>query len=159
MWQPNIKAINITKLVQFFSTLDLDIFSMSAASCIVYYWLISNNVLIWLLLTSTGLSHHEASSSEKSPAQNWSNHFWHIRSVTAPSSHTAHIFFFFLVSVVIFTFLEIIKHNMLKCYFFPAPFNIKMATQKFINFDKFLKNACWYYSCHNTIQQNFFQWS
>ena len=73
--------------------------------------------------------------------------------------YTLHKFFLFRVSVVIFTFLEIIKHNMLKCYFFPAPFNIKMATQKFINFDKFLKNACWYDSCHNTIQQNFFQWS
>ena len=37
----------------------------------------------------------------------------------------------------VFTFLEIIKHNMLKMLlFFPPIFNIKMATQKFTNFNK-----------------------
>ena len=37
-----------------------------------------------------------------------------------------------------------------KCVFSPI-FNIKVAAQKFTNFDKFLKNTCWYDNCHNTI--------
>ena len=46
-------------------------------------------------------------------------------------------------------FLEIINMICLKyCFLFIS--NIKMARQKFINFDTFL-NACWYDSCHNTI--------
>ena len=65
-----------------------------------------------------------------------------------PSPYTAQIFFFFFLHFCcIFTFLEIIQHNML---LFPSIFNIKMATQKFTNFDKFF-NVCWYDSHHNTI--------
>ena len=51
--------------------------------------------------------------------------------------HTLHRPFFVCFSCV-FTFLEIIKHNMSKCCLFSCTFNIKMATQKFTNFDKFL---------------------
>ena len=42
---------------------------------------------------------------------------------------------FFCFSCVL-TFLEIIKHNMLKMCVFSSIFNIKMATQIFTNFDK-----------------------
>ena len=35
------------------------------------------------------------------------------------------------------TFLQIIEHNMLKVLLFSSIFNIKMAIQKFTNFDKF----------------------
>ena len=49
-----------------------------------------------------------------------------------PSPYTAQIFF--LHFCCIFTLLEIIQHNML---LFSSIFNIKMATQKFTNFDKF----------------------
>ena len=53
----------------------------------------------------------------------------------------------------IFTFLEIIKHNMQKMLLFFS-FNIKMTTQKFNSLDFF--NAYWYDSCHNTVLQNYF---
>ena len=52
----------------------------------------------------------------------------------------------------IFTFLEIVKHSMLKMLLFSSIFNIKMATQKFTNFDKSFLNARRYDSCH--IQSN-----
>ena len=38
--------------------------------------LIVLNVLIWLLSTSTGLSNHGVLSSEKTPARNFTNHFF-----------------------------------------------------------------------------------
>ena len=36
-------------------------------------------------------------------------------------------------------------------------FNIKIATQKLTDFDKFSWNSCWYDSGHNTILQNYFK--
>ena len=48
--------------------------------------------------------HCGASSSDKSPAHNSANHFWHVRSVIAPSLYTAQIIFW--VSVVFFLTLE-----------------------------------------------------
>ena len=53
--------------------------------------------------------------------------------------HTLHKFF--LHFSYVFTFLEIIKHNMLKMLF-SSIFNIKMVTQKFTNFDKFSVFRC-----------------
>ena len=41
------------------------------------------NVLTCSLSTSIGLPNHGASSSEKYQAQNFTNHFWHVPSVTA----------------------------------------------------------------------------
>ena len=58
----------------------------------------------------------------------------------------------FLHFSCVFTFLEIIKHNMPKMLLFSSIFNIKMPTQKFSNFDKSFLNARWYDSCH--IQSN-----
>ena len=49
------------------------------------------------------------------------------------SIHSTNLFLHFSC---FFTFLEIIKHNMPKMCF-SSIFNIKMATQKFTNFDKF----------------------
>ena len=49
---------------------------MSALSCMVWHWLLSINVSIWQLSTSTGLPDRGASSSEKSLAWNFANHFW-----------------------------------------------------------------------------------
>ena len=50
--------------------------------------------------------------------------------------HTLHKSFFFLLFSCIFTLLEIIKHNTPKMLLFSSILNIKMATQKFTNFDK-----------------------
>ena len=95
------------------------------------------NVLIWLLSLSTCLPEHGALSSKKPPIRNFTNHFWHIWSVTAPSPYSRQIFF-----RCVFTFLKIIKHNIPKCCLLPSIFNIKMPTQKFTNFDKlFLMHA------------------
>ena len=71
---------------------------------------------IWSLSTSTGLPNHGASSSEKSPVQDFANHFWHVQSITAPSPYTAQIFFLHLGCI--FAISEIIKHNMLKMLLF-----------------------------------------
>ena len=59
------------------------------------------------------------SISKQETARNFANHFWHARSITAPSPYTAQIFFVCFSHV--FTFLEIIKHDMPKmCSFFPS---------------------------------------
>ena len=85
--------------------IDLDILCMSAISCMVSHWLFSINILIWLPSTSSGLPDRGASSSrEKSPTQSYTNHFWHIRSVTAPSPYTVQIFF--CNSVAFLSFLK-----------------------------------------------------
>ena len=55
------------------------------------------------------------------------------------STHCTNLFFYFSC---IFTFLEVIKHNMPKMLLiclFSSNFNIKMVTQKFTSFDKFFK--------------------
>ena len=78
--------------------------------------------------------------------RNFTNHFWHIRSVTAPSSETAQVF------LCVFQLHFYLSWNNKAWYteniVSPSIFNIKMA-QNFSNFD-FL-NAGWYDSCHNAI--------
>ena len=62
------------------------------------------------------------------------------------STHCTNLFLWFSC---VFTFLEIIKHNMPKILF-SFIFNIKMATQKFINFDFFFKcTLTWQLSQYN----------
>ena len=100
------------------------------------------NVSVWLPSTSTVLPDCGASSSKISPAPNFTNYFWYVWSVTALSLYTAQICF------CIFTFLEIINHNMPKCVF-SSIFSIKMTTQKFTIL--IFLNVCWYDSCHNTM--------
>ena len=68
-------------------------FSMLAISHMLWHWLFSVNVLTWLLSTSSGLPYRGAMSSEKSSVRNFTNHFWHVLSVTEPSPHTAQFFF------------------------------------------------------------------
>ena len=84
MWNSNIKATNRTKLVQVISNTDGGILNMLAISHLVLT-LLSINVLIWLLSTSTGLPDSEASTGENIPAQNFADH---IKSVTARSPYT-----------------------------------------------------------------------
>ena len=43
---------------------------------------------------------------------------------------------------------------MLQMLLVSSIFNVKMATQKFTDFDNLKKIACWYDSCHNS-----FKWS
>ena len=95
--------------------------------------LIILSVSIWSLSASSGLPGRGASSSGKSPAWNFTNHFWHVQSDTAPSP--CHCTNLFLRFSCIFTFLEIIKRIIWrKCCFFSSTFSVKMATQKFTNF-------------------------
>ena len=61
-------------------------------------------------------------------------------------THCTHLFLHFSC---VFTFLEIIKHMMPRMLLFFI-FNIKIAIQKFTNFDVFLK-ACWCDSSHNNF--------
>ena len=120
--------INIAKLVQMIFSAWFGYFDyVGYLPCGIT--LIAPNVSIWLLLTLTGLSNHGASSSEQSPAGNFANYFWHVWSVTTPFPYTTQIFFFFLCFSCVFTFLEIIKHNMLKILFLSSILNIKMATK------------------------------
>ena len=91
--------------------IDLDILSMLAISS---YWL--------LLGRGQGCCYTFSNAWDSPTAKNYlakiivprdsANLFWHIQSVTAPSPYTAQIFF--LHFSYVFTFLEIIKHNMLK---------------------------------------------
>ena len=70
------------------------------------------------------------------------------------SNYAARILY--CISVVFFTFLEIIKHTMPKILIFSSIFYIRMTIQKFTNFDKFfffLKTLL-YDSCRNTIVLN-----
>ena len=69
-----------------------------------FEWLFSINVSIWSLSTSTGLLDHGVSSSEKSLAWNFTNHFWPVRPVIAPSPYIAQICF--CISVVFSPFLK-----------------------------------------------------
>ena len=74
--------------------IDLGILSMSAISYVVY------NIDDFQLMSQ--FDHYRlqpfyvtgATSSKNSPAQEVTNHFWHIQSVTAPSPCTAQVFFF-----------------------------------------------------------------
>ena len=66
-------------------------------------FLSKNKRHIWSLSTSAGLLDQAALSSEKYPAQNFTNQVWQIHSVTAPYAYTAQIFFVYFSCI--FTFL------------------------------------------------------
>ena len=116
MWNPNIKAINITKLVQMLFNTWFGYFEYVGYNIDFF----SSNVSTLWLSTLPDSPDHGASSSEKSPAQNFSNHFWHIQSVIAPFS--IHCTNLLLCFSCIFTFLKIIKHNTPKndAHFLPS---------------------------------------
>ena len=115
--------------------------------------LIVLNVSIWSLLTLSvcqTMEHHPARNLQHKTSQttfDLSDQSWHLL-------HTLHKPLCFSC---VLNFLEIIKRNMLKM--FSSTFNIKMATHKFINFDKFFKKCTliWQLSQYNLIK--FFEWS
>ena len=51
------------------------------------------NISLWSLSTSAGLPDHGASSSQKPPAQNFTNRFWHVWDQSQHLLHTPHKFF------------------------------------------------------------------
>ena len=88
MWNPSIKAMNITKLVQITSNAwfgDLWVCQLSPT----WLTLIALNVLIWLLSTSTGRPDNGAPSSRKSPGWNASH--------STLSIHCRNLSFYFIV--------------------------------------------------------------
>ena len=133
----------------------LDILSMSSISQVVQCWLFLMSQFDRYQLQLYQTMGHR-------PARNLQHETSQTTFVTFDQSqcllHTLHRSFI-LHSSCVFTFLEILKHNTMKMFHFSSILNIKMAAQKFTNFDKFLKNVCWYDSCHNNIQQNCFKWN
>ena len=81
MWNSNIKAINLTELVQMTFNACFGYFEYVAylLHCIT---LSSNNISVWLWSTSSCLPYSAVLSSEKSPTQNFINHFWWVFSLT-----------------------------------------------------------------------------
>ena len=89
MWNPNIKAINITKLVQiifstWFGHFEYVGYLPHGIPFIVLSYCLDLITINFKRSTDCG-----ASSSKKFPAWNFTNHFWHIWSVTATSPYTA----------------------------------------------------------------------
>ena len=135
MWNANIKVIKIFKMVHmtsgdwfgYFEYVGYVLHGITLIAVDYFFHLITIN-FNWSTEPWSIVRH-------QSPAQNFANHFWHIQSVTAPSQSTTQIFF---ELQFVFTFLEIIKHNLCpKCCFFLPSSILKMATQKFTNFDEF----------------------
>ena len=125
MGNPSIKVINITKLVQMIFIAWRGYFEY------VSYLLrgidmIVLNVLIWSLSTSIGISNW-ASSIEKSTAWNFANHF-DMFDLVIFFIHCTNLFF--LRFSCVFTFVEIIKHNMPKMLPFYLPSLVLKWLQK-----------------------------
>ena len=118
MWNPNIKTIHITKLVQM-------VFNSRFGYCeyvghvlhgITLEGFFSVKVSVWLLSTSTVLFQPwQNLSNEKSPAQNFASHFDASVSHSTFSIHCTNLILHFSC---ILTFLEIIKDNMQKMLLF-----------------------------------------
>ena len=134
---PNIKASNITKLVQMIFSAWFGYFEYVGYLPCGIILIVLNECLDWISINF-----------------NWSTRLWSIVQreifstklrkplLTCSISHSTfsiHCTNLFLCFSCVFTFLEIIKHNMPKCCFFSSIFNIKMATQKSTNFDVFFK--------------------
>ena len=100
--------------------LDLDIPSMLAISHMVQHWFFSMNVLIWSLSTSIGLLEHGLSFSE-----NLDKIFQTTLKQQCFDKVSQKVSFKVSFDKVSFIILEIIKHNMPKCYFFLSSSIIK----------------------------------
>ena len=127
MWNPNIRAISITKLVQMIFHTWFGYFD--------YVRYLPCGVTLCLLITinfnwSTWLSsivHREISNMKlRKPL---------LTCLISHSTFSKHCTNLFLRFSGIFTFFEIISIICWKCCFFPSVFSIKIATQKFTNFD------------------------
>ena len=139
MWNPNINVVNITKPVLMIFSTWFGYFKYVGYFQHGIMWIILNWCLNLIALNFNWSTQLCSIVSEKFLGWNFANHLWQIWSVTAPSPYSAHIFC--TVFSCTFTFLEIIKHNMPKCCFFPSIFSIKVDTQNFTNFDFFLMHA------------------
>ena len=149
MWNPNIKVIHITKLMQMIFNAWFGYFEYVG-------YLPSGTMLIVVnqCLDLITINFNWSTRPWSIVQQEISSTKLHKTLLTRSVSHSTfsiHCRNFFLHLGCIFTFLETIKHNMQKILLFSSIVNIKMAIQKSTNFDKFLKNARWYDSCHNTI--------
>ena len=92
-WNLNIKVINITNLVQVIFNAWFGYFEYVSYLQYGKMLIVLNQWVLSLITINFNLStHHELLSSEKSLALNFTNHFWHIQSVTALSPYTAQIF-------------------------------------------------------------------
>ena len=131
MWNPNIKEIHITKLVHMIFSSWFGYFEY-VGYLLCGIMLVVLNVLIWSLSVSIDLPDHGAARNlQHATSQTTFDTFDQSQHLL----HTLHKSFF--AFSCIFTFLEIIKRNMPKMLLFSSTFNIKMATQKFNDFDKF----------------------
>ena len=134
MWNPNIKVIHITKLVQMIFNAWFGYFQY--VDCLPRgVTLILLNLLFWfdryqLQLVYPTVQHRPARNLQHKASQTTFDMFDQSQHLL----HTLHKSF--LCFTCVFTFLEIIKHNMLKMLFSPI-FSIKMTIQKFTSFDKF----------------------
>ena len=148
MWNPYIKVIHITKLVQMMVKTWFVYFEyVSYLSCGIT--LIVFNYCFDLIAINF----------------NWSTWPWSIvqREISSAKLHKSlltcsichsaflHCTNLFVCFSCVFTLLEIMKHNMPKMLPFSSIFNIKMST-KIHQFWCFFLHACWYDSCH--IQSN-----
>ena len=132
MWNPNIKMINIPGWYTWFSTLDLKTWFWVCWLCPMWYnvdysQLMSRFVCYQLPLVYPTVEHRPARNLQHETSQTTCDMF----DQSQQFLHKLHKAF--LCFSCVFSFLELIKHNMPKMLLFFI-FNIKMATQKFSNF-------------------------
>ena len=135
MWNPNVKAIHITKLVQMIFIAWFRYFE--------YVSYLQHGITLVVLNYCFDLITINFNWSTRP----WSIVQWEISStklhkplLTRSNTHSTfsiHCTNLFLRFSCVFTSLGIIKRNKPKMLLFSSIFSIKMATQKFTNFDKF----------------------
>ena len=133
MWNPDIKTINITKLVptifkawcdyfEYVSYLPHSIASTVLNECLNLITMDFNwSTQPWRII-------QQKISSMKTSI----NHFWRVWPVTAPSPYTTQVLF--CVSVALYLSRN---NKYAENVAFPSILNCKMAAQKFTNFNKF----------------------
>ena len=146
MWNPNIKAINITKLVQMIFSAWFGYFEYVGYLPRGMTLIVLNKCLDLITINF-----------------NWSTQPWSTVQREISSTQTTFEMFdqsqqllhmrhksFFAFQLRFYLSWKI-KHNMPKMLLLSSIFSIKMATQKFTNFDVYFLNTHWYDSCHDTI--------
>ena len=140
MWKPNIKVVHITKLVQMIFNTWFGFFEyVGYLPCGITFdcsQLMSQFDRYQLQLVYLTVEHRPARNLQHKTSQTTFDIFNQSQHLL----HTLHKSFLCVCFSWVFTFLEIIKHNIPKMLLFSSILNIKMASQKFTNFDKsFLK--------------------
>ena len=121
---------------------------MSALSCMVWHWLLSINVSIWQLSTSTGLPDRGASSSEKSLAWNFANHFWiYPISHSTFSIYSTNLSLFFAIQLCYLSWNNKAQYAENIAYLLPSLILKWLLKNSPI---LIFFNACWCDSCHYT---------